>query len=121
MVNAHRVLSGRNLDPDPAGAGGQFFFIRARDAERAHEVLVKMATERIPEAYGLDPVEDIQVLCPMHKGRATRNTTTDAIRSFIENFGAVAATDISIPQDDYCEVFPRVSLYPKDLRPIELV
>jgi len=32
--------------------------------------VVMMATERIPQVYGFDPIADVQVLCPMHKGRA---------------------------------------------------
>lgn len=70
VLNAHRILEGDRLEPDKAGEGAQFFVIRARDAERAHEIIVKMASERIPEVYGLDPVTQVQVLCPMHKGRA---------------------------------------------------
>ncbi len=70
VVNAHHVLHGEALSPDSAGSDGEFFVMRTRDAERAHEVIVKMIVERIPEVYGLDPMSEIQVLCPMHKGRA---------------------------------------------------
>jgi len=30
--------------------------------------VLRMVCERIPEAYGLDPMADVQVLTPMHKG-----------------------------------------------------
>ena len=70
--NAHRVLHGQALAPDGAerGKAGEFFVLRAADAERTHAKIVEMAAERIPAAYGLDRVTEIQVLCPMHKGRA---------------------------------------------------
>jgi exodeoxyribonuclease V alpha subunit len=70
VTNAHRVLHGERPQADPAGVRGEFYVVHAREPERVHELVVRMATERIPEAYGLDPVSDVQVLCPMHKGRA---------------------------------------------------
>ena len=72
VTNAHRVLHGRPLEPDaPArGKAGEFFVLRAGDAERTHARIVEMAAERIPAAYGFDRVGEIQVLCPMHKGPA---------------------------------------------------
>jgi exodeoxyribonuclease V alpha subunit len=81
IVNAHRILEGNSLQPDKAGSGAQFFVLRARDAERAHEMIVKMASERIPEAYGLDPVTQVQVLCPMHKGRAGTEAFNRALQA----------------------------------------
>lgn len=81
VVNAHRVLEGQALEPDQGGAGAQFFVVRARDGERAHEIIVKMASERIPEVYGLDPRTEIQVLCPMHKGRAGTEAFNAALQA----------------------------------------
>ncbi|MFV8755406.1 ATP-dependent RecD-like DNA helicase [Nannocystaceae bacterium ST9] len=72
VSNAHRVLHGQSLAPDEPARGkqGEFFVLRARDAERTHEVIVELAAQRIPEAYGFDRFGEIQVLCPMHKGAA---------------------------------------------------
>lgn len=70
IANAHRILTGDALVPDPSGERGQFFVVPARDADHAHQLVIKMATERIPAVYGLDPRAGIQILCPMHKGRA---------------------------------------------------
>ncbi len=69
VVGAHQILHGQVPQADRSN-DGQFYVIQARDAERAHELVMKAVTERIPQAYGLDPRTDIQVLCPMHKGRA---------------------------------------------------
>lgn len=69
IVAAHQILHGRVPDADKSG-DGQFYVIHARDAERAHELVMKVVTERIPQAYKLDPRTDVQVLCPMHKGKA---------------------------------------------------
>lgn len=81
VANAHRILAGELPRADPKGGDGQFYVVNAREPERVHDVVVKMATERIPEVYGLDPITDVQVLCPMHKGRAGTeafNTTLQA-------------------------------------------
>ncbi len=69
VVAAHEILHGRVPVSDRSN-DGQFYIIHARDAERAHDLVVKVVTERIPQAYGLDPVTQVQVLCPMHKGKA---------------------------------------------------
>lgn len=69
VTNAHRILAGEPTEPDPPGAGGQFFVVAASDANRAHQLIVKMAADRIPKVYGLDGRTDVQVLTPMHKGR----------------------------------------------------
>jgi len=81
VTNAHRILHGERPQADPTGGRGEFYVVHAREPERVHDLVVRMATERMPEAYGLDPVHDVQVLCPMHKGRAgteALNTTLQA-------------------------------------------
>ncbi|MCA9654045.1 MAG: ATP-dependent RecD-like DNA helicase [Myxococcales bacterium] len=79
--NAHRILAGELPRADPPGGAGQFYVVTARDPERVHEVVVRMATERIPEVYGLDSVDDVQVLCPMHKGRAGTEAFNETLQA----------------------------------------
>lgn len=79
--NAHRILHGQPLAADPPGAGGEFFVVAAKHAEHAHELVVKLAAERIPEAYGLAGPTDVQVLCPMHKGRAGTEALNEALQA----------------------------------------
>jgi exodeoxyribonuclease V alpha subunit len=66
--NAHRINSGEMpvLDDDPETS--DFFFVARDDPAAAAELAIDFATRRIPERFGLDPVEDIQVLSPMHRG-----------------------------------------------------
>lgn len=68
VVNAHRVNSGNmpRLAPDPEHS--DFFFVARDDPSEAAELAVDFAARRIPEKYGLDPIDDIQVLAPMHRG-----------------------------------------------------
>ena len=69
---AHEINEGR-LPPEleegaPPAKGKDFFFIERDDPEAAAETLVYLVRERLPEAFGLDPLTDIQVLTPMHRG-----------------------------------------------------
>lgn len=45
-----------------------FYFIRQNDPERVADLVVDLVKNHIPRRFHLDPVNDIQVLTPMHKG-----------------------------------------------------
>jgi exodeoxyribonuclease V alpha subunit len=67
VTNAHRINKGQM--PDLAAAeGGDFYFVDAADAEEGVRKLLAIVQERIPKRFGLDPVRDVQVLCPMNRG-----------------------------------------------------
>ena len=71
VVNAHRVNSGEMPfldDKETASHTNDFYFIEEGDPEKALEIIKKLVTVRIPQKFGLDPVRDIQVLTPMHRG-----------------------------------------------------
>ena len=42
--------------------------MQAEDPETAVARIVELAKTRIPKRFGLDPIRDIQVLCPMNRG-----------------------------------------------------
>jgi hypothetical protein len=48
--------------------GGDFYFVDAVDAEEGVRKLLAVVRERIPKRFGLNPIRDIQVLCPMNWG-----------------------------------------------------
>ena len=67
VTNAHRINQG--LLPDLAAVeGGDFYFVDAADPEDGISKLLTIVRERIPKRFGLNPVRDIQVLCPMNRG-----------------------------------------------------
>lgn len=74
--NAHRVNRGelpQGLDGAAAWEDGEpvdFYFINENDADRARSIVLTLAADRIPARFGLDPQRDVQVLAPMHRGRA---------------------------------------------------
>jgi exodeoxyribonuclease V alpha subunit len=69
IVNAHRVNQGLMPEPPPPGDGlSDFYFVDAADVEDGVRKLIHMVRDRIPRRFGLDPVRDIQILCPMNRG-----------------------------------------------------
>ncbi len=53
----------------PAGTElSDFYVVDAADPEIAATKILAVVQKRIPKAFGLDPVRDIQVLCPMNRG-----------------------------------------------------
>jgi exodeoxyribonuclease V alpha subunit len=70
VSNAHRVNRGEFPDLAVAGSGQaqDFFFLPEEDPEKLQQLVVDLASRRLPTRYGFDPVEDIQVLTPMHRG-----------------------------------------------------
>ncbi len=71
ITNAHRINAGLfpSLDP-PVNTFDKtdFYFIEQKDPERVLHIIIELATKRIPRRFGLDAIDDIQVLTPMHKG-----------------------------------------------------
>jgi exodeoxyribonuclease V alpha subunit len=71
ITNAHRVNQGempvfpRGRVQDPAST--DCYFVQADEPERAVDVIVKMVRESIPQRFGFHPMDDIQVLTPMHR------------------------------------------------------
>ena len=69
VENAHRVNRGempREAREDREGA--DFFFIEEADPARCADLIVELCRERIPRRFGLDPIQEIQVLSPMQRG-----------------------------------------------------
>lgn len=71
VVNAHKINEGILPDFDSSRDSSperDFYFIQQEDPEKALDIIVQVTIERIPQRFGFDPLEDIQVLTPMHKG-----------------------------------------------------
>jgi ATP-dependent exoDNAse (exonuclease V) alpha subunit len=68
IVNAHRVHRGEIPLAPAKGETSDFNLIEADDPEDIAAKLHSAVTTRIPRSFGVDPVEDIQVLSPMNGG-----------------------------------------------------
>src|SRR5262252_10200717 len=51
-----------------ADPNSDFHFVERDEPEKIVATLVKLMQERIPQRFRLDPIRDVQVLCPMNRG-----------------------------------------------------
>ncbi|MBN2382963.1 ATP-dependent RecD-like DNA helicase [bacterium] len=69
--NAHRINQGQKptfaQERSPAWEN-DFYFIPRDTPQEAVSTLVQVVTNRIPQAFGLDPLRDVQVLTPVNNG-----------------------------------------------------
>ena len=70
ITTAHAINAGTipDLRPPPAEATTDFYFLPAETPEQAVALILKVVGERIPARFGLDPIAQVQVLCPMARG-----------------------------------------------------
>ncbi|PXA05522.1 ATP-dependent RecD-like DNA helicase [Coraliomargarita sinensis] len=75
VTTAHAILHGethpgmtfrslRELDPEK-----DFTFIEAEDPEQCVLAIKYLAREYIPKTHGIDPIKDLQIMSPMHRGK----------------------------------------------------
>jgi exodeoxyribonuclease V alpha subunit len=71
VVNAHRINEGRTPSVNASRATdpqNDFYFIEQEDPDKVLDIILELCKNRIPQRFGFDPVDDIQVLTPMHRG-----------------------------------------------------
>ena len=80
--NAHRLNRGEPPEMPASGSElADFYAIAVRDAPDAHRKLETVLAERIPERFGLDPMTDVQVLCPTNRGTLGARALNDVLRA----------------------------------------
>ena len=111
ITNAHRINQGQI--PDLAKPEGEtdFYFVAADEPEQAVERIITLVKSRIPRRFGLDPIRDIQVLCPMNRGGVGARSLNVALQAAlnpsgdnkIERFGSTFAPGDKVMQieNDY--------------------
>ncbi|MDO8784867.1 MAG: AAA family ATPase, partial [Syntrophales bacterium] len=69
IVNAHKINEGTipYLKSSPEKLQ-DFYFIEEEEPEKVLAMIITLVRERIPKRFRLDPLDDIQVLTPMHRG-----------------------------------------------------
>lgn len=78
VQNAHRINQGQ-MPLTPKDAGDFFLFVKD-DPDELVELLVDIVKRRVPQKFGLHPVDDIQVLSPMYNGSAGVNNLNDRLQ-----------------------------------------
>lgn len=67
ITNAHRINQGifPDLENDPCS---DFFYVECPEPQDVLEKIVSLVGERLPQKYGFNPLQDIQILTPMKRG-----------------------------------------------------
>ncbi len=66
---AHSIRRGEMPRGEPTDEEDRDFFIHSKsNAQALADDVIRIATERIPEQYGFDPVRQVQVLAPQYRG-----------------------------------------------------
>lgn len=66
VTNAHRIVNGQM--PDLVKKDNDFFFFQRLSFEEVSSTTLELCGERLPRAYDISAIDDIQVLCPTRLG-----------------------------------------------------
>ena len=84
---AHRVNRGHLPSLASGDSLRDFYFVEAEEPEAAANAVVRICAERIPARFGLQPVRDVQVLCPMNRGAVGVHQLNDRLREALNTAG----------------------------------
>ena len=111
VTMAHGINRGAIPDLFRPEGESDFYFVAAEDPETAVARIVELVKTRIPRRFGLDPVRDIQVLCPMNRGGAGARSINIELQAAlnpagerkVERFGSTFAPGDKVMQieNDY--------------------
>ncbi|RZN33494.1 ATP-dependent RecD-like DNA helicase [Bradyrhizobium sp. Leo121] len=88
IVSAHRINEGGIPDLRKPDGDSDFYFVEADDPETAVQRIVELVRTRIPKRFGLNPVRDIQVLCPMNRGGVGARSLNVELQAALNPAGA---------------------------------
>ncbi len=81
VTNAHRIVKGEY--PELSATDSDFFFLQRSNIYQAADTVLELYTKRLPKAYGYNPVEDIQIICPSKKGELGTVSLNRQLQSLI--------------------------------------
>jgi len=93
VVNAHRVNAGREPVTEVAGKTSgdlpDFFFIEREEPEEILAVIKEVVARRLPGRFGVDPIRDVQLLTPMHRGILGAQNLNQELQTLLNPRGAL--------------------------------
>lgn len=66
ITNAHKIVNGQM--PVLTRTDNDFFFMNKNNKAEITRVILNLCSQRLPNAYGYSPFDNIQILCPSKKG-----------------------------------------------------
>lgn len=88
ITSAHKINQGFIPDLSRPEGESDFYFVQADDPETAVARIVDLVKTRIPQRFGLDPIRDIQVLCPMNRGGVGARSLNIELQAALNPAGA---------------------------------
>lgn len=87
--NAHRILHGEfpYLQPISQETKDDFFFVQEEDPEKVVEQIQSLVADKLPREYRFNPIDDIQILCPMNRGVAGVENLNRVLQSSLNPTG----------------------------------
>ena len=92
ITSAHRINQGSIPDLSKPEGDSDFYFVQADDPETAVPRIIELVKTRIPKRFGLDPIRDIQVLCPMNRGGAGARSLNIELQAALNPAGELTAS-----------------------------
>jgi exodeoxyribonuclease V alpha subunit len=77
VVNAHRVNQGQF---PVLNEFDDFYFFSKEDPEAAADLLVDIVARRVPHRFGLDPLDEVQVMAPMYRGQCGVSNLNESLQ-----------------------------------------
>ncbi len=70
VTNAHRINGGYMPEIPKGDPQADFHFVEVRENDTQDGILkiLEIVGHRIPQRFGLDPIKEVQVLCPVNRG-----------------------------------------------------
>lgn len=83
IQNAHLVNAGKMLIPNEQDKLSDFYFIAESDPQKIIEKIKFLVKNRIPSRFSLNPLTDVQILSPMHKGLLGTQSLNDTLQTLL--------------------------------------
>ena len=68
ITNAHKINTGKMPELENSDPDCDFFFVERDEPELIQSTILEMVQNRIPKKLQIDPITEVQVLCPMNRG-----------------------------------------------------
>ncbi len=79
VVGAHKINAGEI--PEVNQKDKDFFFVHREDADSILGTVCELVSARLPKAYGVSPMSQIQVICPSRKSQLGVNAVNRALQA----------------------------------------
>lgn len=83
VTGAHQILKGCIPQTGRKGEQADLFLVEREDPDACKETLHVLAKDRIPSGFGFDPIEDIQILTPMHNGTLGSHQLNESLQALL--------------------------------------